>query len=405
MSTTGLPPKAGSLPSGRSESEQRGSDAKDKKKVENELSPFLMGLVRELEISLKRRKVIGSSKCAIKTLELLQSIVSKARITTFSALIRKIREIGRRVADANRTQLTVGNSVRRVLHIVRQIVAEHQQQGARRASMSPASPRAGDAKIDPLPTMELPETNRTLSKIMDSDDKADLTRIPLTPSLKQRLIDEISELISDVRNVYMNIKEYSVEHVHAREVILTSGYSTTVRHFLTEASKLDREFEVIVAESAPSYDGHRMAKELAKAGIETTVITDSAVFAMMNVVNKVILGAFAVLANGGLIARSGSHSVAAAAKYHSVPFVCVTGLYKLSPLYSFDQDTFNEFKYPGEIVKFEEEFVGKIKVQNPGHDYIPPSLVSLFVTNFGGNSPSYIYRLLAQNYDSEDYDL
>ena len=39
---------------------------------------------------------------------------------------------------------------------------------------------------------------------------------------------------------------------------------------------------------------------LAKAGIETTVITDSAIFAMMSRVNKVIIGAHTIMADGGL---------------------------------------------------------------------------------------------------------
>ena len=45
--------------------------------------------------------------------------------------------------------------------------------------------------------------------------------------------------------------------------------------------------------------GHELAVSLSKAGIETTVITDSAVFAMMSRVNKVIIGTHTVMANGG----------------------------------------------------------------------------------------------------------
>ena len=45
--------------------------------------------------------------------------------------------------------------------------------------------------------------------------------------------------------------------------------------------------------------GQELATNLAKAGIETTVITDSAVFAVMSRVNKVIIGTHTVMANGG----------------------------------------------------------------------------------------------------------
>ncbi len=82
-----------------------------------------------------------------------------------------------------------------------------------------------------------------------------------------------------------------------------------------------------------------MATSLAKAGIETTVITDSAVFAMMSRVNKVIIGTHTVMANGGLKAINGSHTIALAAKHHSVPLIVCAPMFKLSPQYlcSLDQ--------------------------------------------------------------------
>lgn len=42
------------------------------------------------------------------------------------------------------------------------------------------------------------------------------------------------------------------------------------------------------------------------------------------------------------------------------------------------------------------------QVLNPAYDYIPPSLVDLYITNMGGLQPSYIYRLLAEYYHRDD---
>lgn len=42
-----------------------------------------------------------------------------------------------------------------------------------------------------------------------------------------------------------------------------------------------------MAEAAPRYDGHTMARQLADAKVQTTLIADSAVFAMMARANKV----------------------------------------------------------------------------------------------------------------------
>ena len=65
--------------------------------------------------------------------------------------------------------------------------------------------------------------------------------------------------------------------------------------------------------------GHELAVSLAKSKIQTTLIGDNAIFGIMSRVNKVIIGTHTVMANGGLRALCGSHSVALAAKHCSVP--------------------------------------------------------------------------------------
>lgn len=48
---------------------------------------------------------------------------------------------------------------------------------------------------------------------------------------------------------------------------------------------------------------------------------------------------------------------------------------------------------------------GYVHVPNPTLDYVPPELISLFITDTGGHTPSYVYRLLAEYYTREDYGL
>ena len=70
------------------------------------------------------------------------------------------------------------------------------------------------------------------------------------------------------------------------------GRSPDVESFLKGAARV-RKFQVIIAETAPDFSGHELALSLSKSGIDTTVINDAAVFAVMSRVNKVILGAHA----------------------------------------------------------------------------------------------------------------
>lgn len=150
-----------------------------------------------------------------------------------------------------------------------------------------------------------------------------------------------------------------------------------------------------------------MAADLAKAKISTTLIPDSAIFAMMARVNKVITGTHSVMANGGLKAVCGAHTLALAAKHYSVPvncpifsmlanrllflnlflglqFVVCASMYKLCPEYvcSLDQDGFNEFVSPEEVLNYDEgKLASRVRVSNPIFDYVPPELVTLFISN------------------------
>jgi len=219
--------------------------------------------------------------------------------------------------------------------------------------------------------------------------------------------DSITELLEELDQSAHSISCEALNHVNSSEVIMTIGKSKTVEMFLKTAAK-KRKFQVIVAECAPFYHGQELAVNLAKDNIETTVITDSAVFAMMSRVNKVIIGTHTVLANGGLKAVNGSYAVALAAKKYSVPLIVCTAAYKLSPRYlqSIEQDGFNKFVSPHEVVSFTEVAISsESHVYNPVFDYIPPELVNLFIFNIGGNAPSYIYRLLSEMYCTGDYNL
>lgn len=48
---------------------------------------------------------------------------------------------------------------------------------------------------------------------------------------------------------------------------------------------------------------------------------------------------------------------------------------------------------------------GSLSLPCPAVDYVEPELISLLITDTGGYTPSYIYRLLSEYYSREDYAL
>lgn len=244
--------------------------------------------------------------------------------------------------------------------------------------------------------------SKILSSLESSESSVDYN---LPFNIKSKVIEAMDELEEELSDNYRDINEFAIQQIHADEVIMTMGFSKTVDEFLKSAAR-KRKFQVYVTETAPSFRGHAAAKSLIAAGIHTTIITDSAVFAMMPRVNKVIIGAHAVVANGGLVAQSGCHTLCLAAKVHSVPVIVCAGIYKLCPLFLDEGVLFNHLGAPNEVIKFEgTEFFDNITVLNPIFDFVPPKLIDLLITNAGGHSPDYLYRMLADYYSQEDSTL
>jgi translation initiation factor eIF-2B subunit beta len=329
----------------------------------------------------------------------MRMIVVNGTYDSVEQLMDIIRSVGRTLTQAHPIELTIGNIVRRVLMIVR------------REALTLSTTKPTDTSENTTDTLDAPPSLtmfRQLSTIFTHSEETDETQAstsnPTLSVLRPNVEEEIGMLMDELKNSSESIAESASDHIHAREVVLTHGYSPTATAFFQEASKF-RSFSVVVVESAPSFAGHRQAVELAKMGIEATVITDSAVFAMMPHVSKVIIGTHGIMPNGGVLALSGAMSIAVAAKFYHKPLVVLSGIHKLCPLYAYDQDTFNEHNPPSQVISFENEFVESVDVQNPALDYLVPELVTLFITNVGSHPPSYLYRLLAEYYHHDDYDL
>ncbi|KAI9292479.1 translation initiation factor eIF-2B beta subunit [Neoconidiobolus thromboides FSU 785] len=335
-------------------------------------------LVENLVARLKRRQVVGSWNVSTETLIVLRQVISVSKWNNVKALIADISQIGQRLIAAQPQELAVGNIIRRVLHMIRE-----------------------EYKVY-VKDFEEDEEDKQLSAVdrLSLNEDSKNNSVPFKPTI----IQGIAEMLDEQENMYVNVSSQALEHIHSNEIIMTCGKSHTVEEFFKTASR-KRQFQVIVVESTKKSEAFNLAKKLSNAGITTTIIPHSAVFAVMSRVNKVILGTHAILANGGLVSASGSQTIAAAAKHHATPIVVCAGLYKLSPLFPTDIERLNICVSPTAVLNYAEGPLIDVETVCPYYDYIEPELVGLFITNNGGHPPSYLYRLITENYDPEDNDL
>jgi translation initiation factor eIF-2B subunit beta len=78
-------------------------------------------------------------------------------------------------------------------------------------------------------------------------------------------------------------------------------------------------------------------------------------------------------------------------------------MYKLTPLYPFDPMKLNELLAPSSIMNFEDgDYPENLEAIVPAFDYVPPEYLSLYITNQGGFTPTYVYRQFSDNYSKEE---
>ncbi|TFY57004.1 hypothetical protein EVJ58_g7292 [Rhodofomes roseus] len=348
------------------------------------------------------RQIVGSREAALETVLVLRQVVAKARFSNIDQLVSLLREVGKRLAEAQPKEHTVGNVVRKVLHNIR----EEYNTAAKGAAAAPTRNVFSISKFvlqgQPRKQVIAPKSEATISLRENDPDEPD----SFAKALKPVLMEAIQDVLDELETVYDNVSKTAKDHIHSDEIILTIGHSKTVEAFLKSAGHY-RNYTVIVAETGPSYSGHEMATSLSNAGISTFLVPDSSIYAIMSRVNKVIIGAHAILANGGMFAITGSLLAATAARAHSTPVVVCTGQFKLTPAWNLYHDYGAlDFADPSSVLGYEEGLlVDKVDVINPYYDYVGPELVDVFITNDGDHPPSSIYRLVKESYDDEDQHL
>jgi len=361
--------------------------------------------VESLAGRLRRRQVCGSRQAALETLFVLQKVVAEARFSQIEELLDLVKSIGARLVKAQPKEHSVGNTVRKALHHIRE-----EYNTAAQNSKPKGVPQTGFSISNFLLTGQPKKlTSHPKSPAVEklsSVDRMDANSEDFAEGLKPLLMDAMQDIVDELETVYDNVSKTAKDHIHSDEIILTIGKSRTVEAFLKSAAH-HRKFTIIVAESGPSYTGHDMARNLSAAGISTFLVPDSSLHAIMSRVNKVILGAHAILANGGMFAVTGSLLAATAARVHSTPVVVCAGQFKLTPLWNlYHEYGALDFTDPSRVLGFDEgKLLENVEVLNPYYDYVNPELLHVYITNDGDHPPSSVYRLIKETYDDEDHEL
>jgi ribose 1,5-bisphosphate isomerase len=218
-----------------------------------------------------------------------------------------------------------------------------------------------------------------------------------TEELKEIAIKAAEEFKKNSMEAIKKISEIGAKRIRNGDIIMTHCNSSVVISILKEAKRQGKEFEVIATETRPRFQGRLTAKALAEAGIPVTLIIDSAARYFMPKVDKVIVGADAITANGAVVNKIGTSQIALAAHEARVRVFVGAETYKFSPSTILGELVEIEERPIEEVIPLEELPKG-VKVANPAFDITPPEYIDIIITEKGIIPPQAAILILMEEF-------
>jgi methylthioribose-1-phosphate isomerase len=224
--------------------------------------------------------------------------------------------------------------------------------------------------------------------------------------LKDALVDEALKMLDEDIETNRRIGWNGAELLPDDGVVLTHcnagalatvGYGTAlgvIRAAVADGKKI----RVYADETRPRLQGMKLtAWELAREGIDVTVIADSmaAVLMKQNKIDCVVVGADRIAANGDTANKIGTYGVAVLARHHGIPFYVAAPYSTIDFAIERGEDIPIEERSTEEMTHINGVRIMPIGVPtiNPAFDVTPGSLVTAFITECGVIHPPYTATL------------
>jgi methylthioribose-1-phosphate isomerase len=185
---------------------------------------------------------------------------------------------------------------------------------------------------------------------------------------------------------------------HCNAGMIATAAGGTAVGVIVEAHRQGRVVRAVATETRPLLQGARLTVwELIRAGVPTTLITDSMVAHLMRTtrIDCVITGADRIATNGDVANKIGTYGIAVLARAHRVPF------YAAAPMSTVDLRL-----RTGEAIQIEERSASEVShfagtrvaaegpaIWNPAFDVTPHQFVTAIITERGILSSPYTRQL------------
>lgn len=300
-----------------------------------------MEYVREIAEKIANMEIRGAGKIARSAADALGKYAAKLEAESREDFIKKLEEAGNVLINSRPTAVSLPNAVRFIIH---------------RAKIS-------------------------------KGDVEEVRKIAIKAS---------REFIEKSEKAVEKIGEIGAKRIGDGDTLLTHCNSKAALSVIRHAWNQGKNIKVFATESRPRYQGHITVRELSGLGIPTTLIVDSAVRTFIRKVDKVIVGADSIAANGAVVNKIGTSQIALAAHESRVLFFVAAETYKFHPKTLIGELVRIEERPPNEVAN-PEDFPG-VEIRNPAFDVTPPEYVDLIITEIGVFPPQAAFHIIREQF-------
>jgi len=193
--------------------------------------------------------------------------------------------------------------------------------------------------------------------------------------------NDIDKLIKYLNNFSQNQKKlynkiYNNLHPYLINVdkILTHSNSQTVYEVISRILLERKNLIVTISEGRPQFEGRTLAEKLISHNVKTELITEAMIPKAVQNMDATLIGADIILANGNIVNKVGSLSLALACKYFNKPLYVISDKSKIT-----NKNNFEQAYYPStEIWEVNNDL---ISINNYYFEEIDGSLITKVITD------------------------
>lgn len=202
--------------------------------------------------------------------------------------------------------------------------------------------------------------------------------------LKDYSVSIIEDFVEKTKEATERIGIHGAEKIENGDMIMTHCNSSNFISILKTAVSQGKNFQVIVTETRPRFQGHKTVKELEEIGIPTSLIVDSSSGFFMKNTDRLLVGASGIGSQGTVLSKIGTLPMAITAQEFDVPVTIAIESFKFYPEPL--QTSYNIKERKPEELTDPEKFP-ETKIRNPAFDFTPPKYIDLIITEHGSHIP------------------